>query len=88
MVIIQVVEHWMFRFLNEAEIRWERTGEDLFAKLPFDPYAAENPGELFAVMSETFFEEPDILREVYPALYARFCSFYRQDPLNGQISIS
>lgn len=23
MVIIQVVEHWMFRFLSEAEIRWE-----------------------------------------------------------------
>lgn len=78
--------------VDEAEIRWERTGEDIFATLPFDPYAAENPAEFFAVMSEAFFEEPGILREVYPALYARFCHFYRQDPavnsLNCEISSS
>jgi len=45
-----------------------------------DPYAAESPGEFFAVMSETFFETPDILREEYPALYAQMSLFYRQDP--------
>lgn len=45
-----------------------------------DPYAAESPGEFFAVMSETFFEIPDILREEYPALYAQMSRFYRQDP--------
>ena len=76
--------------VDEAEIRYERTGDDLFAILPFDPYAAENPAEFFAVVSETFFEEPEILHEVYPALYGQFCGFYRQDPagsaLNSQIS--
>ena len=46
----------------------------------FDPYAAENPGEFFAVMSEVFFETPAILRAEYPALYAQLSSFYRQDP--------
>jgi len=45
-----------------------------------DPYAAESPGEFFAVMSETFFETPDILSEEYPALYAQMSRFYRQDP--------
>jgi Mlc titration factor MtfA (ptsG expression regulator) len=45
-----------------------------------DPYAAESPGEFFAVMSETFFETPDILREEYPKLYKQFNRFYRQDP--------
>ena len=45
-----------------------------------DPYAAESPGEFFAVMSETFFETPDILSEEYPALYAQMSLFYRQDP--------
>ena len=45
-----------------------------------DPYAAESPGEFFAVMSETFFETPEILREEYPALYAQLARFYRQDP--------
>jgi len=46
----------------------------------FDPYAAESPGEFFAVMSETFFETPDILSEEYPALYTLMSRFYRQDP--------
>ena len=66
--------------VDEAEIRYERTGDDLFSALPFDPYAAENPGEFFAVMSESFFEEPEVLREVYPALYGQFCHLYRQNP--------
>lgn len=46
----------------------------------FDPYAAENPSEFFAVMSETFFETPALLRAQYPALYEQFAAFYRQDP--------
>ena len=70
--------------VDEAEARGMET--------LLDPYAAEHPGEFFAVMSESFFEEPETLREVYPALYGQFCSFYRQDPvgpsLNGQTSPS
>ncbi|MCM8594038.1 zinc-dependent peptidase [Accumulibacter sp.] len=46
----------------------------------FDPYAAENPGEFFAVMSEAFFEEPDLLLAEYPDFYAQLSAFYRQDP--------
>jgi len=46
-----------------------------------DPYAAESPGEFFAVMSEAFFESPALLREQYPAVYAQLALFYRQDPL-------
>ncbi len=45
-----------------------------------DPYAAENPGEFFAVMSETFFDTPQILRDEYPKLYEQLSAFYRQDP--------
>jgi MtfA peptidase len=45
-----------------------------------DPYAAESPGEFFAVMSETFFEDPHTLRAAYPALYALMSRFYLQDP--------
>jgi Mlc titration factor MtfA (ptsG expression regulator) len=48
--------------------------------LAIDPYASENPGEFFAVLSEIFFEAPDILYRDYPALYALFVRFYRQDP--------
>lgn len=46
-----------------------------------DPYAAEHPGEFFAVTSEVFFEAPDLLRDAYPVVYEQLRLFYRQDPL-------
>jgi Mlc titration factor MtfA (ptsG expression regulator) len=45
-----------------------------------DPYAAEHPAEFFAVVSEAFFEMPEVLREEYPAVYEQLRLFYRQDP--------
>ena len=45
-----------------------------------DPYATESPGEFFAVVSETFFEIPDVVKAVYPQVYAQLAQFYRQDP--------
>ena len=45
-----------------------------------DPYAAEDPGEFFAVLSEVFFSEPLLLRDEYPDVYREFARFYRQDP--------
>ena len=61
--------------IEDAEQRGEETR--------LDPYAAESPGEFFAVMSETFFEMPELLREDYPALYAQLSRFYRQDPVTS-----
>lgn len=46
-----------------------------------DPYAAESPAEFFAVLSEYFFESPDVLHETYPAVYRQLKQFYLQDPL-------
>ncbi len=46
-----------------------------------DPYAADDPAEFFAVISECFFEVPGLLRDDYPALYALLARYYRQDPL-------
>jgi hypothetical protein len=46
-----------------------------------DPYASESPAEFFAVLSEYFFEAPDILARDFPALYPLLQQFYRQDPL-------
>lgn len=45
-----------------------------------DPYAAEEPGEFFAVCSEMFFDVPDALRAHYPAVYAQLSAFFRRDP--------
>ena len=46
-----------------------------------DEYAAEDPGEFFAVLSEVFFERPDALHHDYPEAYRQLAQFYRQDPL-------
>jgi MtfA peptidase len=46
----------------------------------FDPYAADSPGEFFAVLSEAFFELPQQLRAHYPHVYGQLRAFYRQDP--------
>lgn len=46
-----------------------------------DSYAAESPAEFFAVLSEYFFEVPDVLQKIYPAVYRQMQRFYRQDPL-------
>jgi Mlc titration factor MtfA (ptsG expression regulator) len=54
------------------------SGEDTF----LDPYAADHPAEFFAVMSEAFFETPDVLHDEYPAVYEQLRRFYRQDPLH------
>ena len=45
-----------------------------------DPYAADSPGEFFAVLSEVFFASPATLVREYPDVYRQFAAFYRQDP--------
>jgi Mlc titration factor MtfA (ptsG expression regulator) len=45
-----------------------------------DPYAAEDPAEFFAVMSEAFFEIPLPVKLHFPRVYEQLALFYRQDP--------
>jgi len=49
--------------------------------LPVDDYALEDPAEFFAVLSETFFEQPEPLQAAWPAIYRHLADFYRQDLL-------
>jgi hypothetical protein len=56
---------------------------DSGAETAIDPYAAEHPAEFFAVVSEVFFEAPDLLHGEYPAVYAQLARYYRQDPAAG-----
>ncbi|MFP1914430.1 DgsA anti-repressor MtfA [Lonsdalea quercina] len=46
-----------------------------------DPYAATDPAECFAVLSEYFFSAPELLYERFPVVYDVFTRFYRQTPL-------
>lgn len=45
-----------------------------------DQYGATNEAEFFAVATEFFFEQPDLLRRQYPELYNELKSFYKQNP--------
>ena len=80
---------------DEAARRdWKRVMRDAYddfcarvdagAHTAIDPYAAENPGEFFAVLSEVFFADPLQLRDDYPDAYREFARFYRQDPAARQ----
>lgn len=45
-----------------------------------DAYAASDPAECFAVLSEYFFSAPELLLSRFPQVYQRMRQFYRQDP--------
>ena len=47
-----------------------------------EAYAATNPAEFFAVLSELYFEKPLELAQQHPALYAQFRVLYGVDPLS------
>lgn len=42
-----------------------------------DKYAATNPAEFFAVMSEYYFSKPDILKKHFPDIYKELKKFYK-----------
>jgi len=46
-----------------------------------DCYGASSPAEFFAVLSEVFFERPEIIHQHYAAVYEQLKQYYRQDPL-------
>lgn len=47
---------------------------------PLDDYGATNPSEFFAVVTESFFEQPEAMQRLRPELYEELRAFYRQDP--------
>src|SRR4051794_35336279 len=73
-----------------SRVRWAEAFTAAYARfceqvdsgreLELDDYAAENPAEFFAVVSEAFFESPYSVRDHFPDVYAQLAQFYRQDP--------
>ena len=49
-----------------------------------NPYAATNQAEFFAVVSEYFFERPDLLQSKHPELYDILVKMFRQEPTSPQ----
>jgi Mlc titration factor MtfA (ptsG expression regulator) len=46
-----------------------------------NPYAATNPAEFFAVISEYFFCQPETLQQHFLEVYQQLVLYYRQNPL-------
>ncbi len=44
-----------------------------------DRYAATNPAEFFAVLSEYYFEKPEILKKHFPDIYKELKNFYKTE---------
>ena len=73
---------------------WSRVMSEEFARLQqqamlgevslFSHYGASNPAEFFAVVSEVFFEQPQAMAALHPALYAELRNLYRVDPVTFQ----
>lgn len=71
--------------------RWSQVFHDAYERFDgtvqtgtatnLDPYAATDPAEFFAVMSETFFTRPAVVYRDFPTAYAELVQFYRQNPL-------
>ena len=77
-------ERWA-RVMGEEFIRlqWRQQARDAEGHpLPdlIGAYAAQNPAEFFAVVTELFFERPAALAEDHPALHAELADYYAVDP--------
>jgi Mlc titration factor MtfA (ptsG expression regulator) len=49
-------------------------------KSDINPYGSTNKAEFFAVVSEYFFERPDLLQKKHPALYELLEKVFKQEP--------
>lgn len=63
--------------MNDIQDEIDLVGENTAS---IDAYAASEPAECFAVLSEYFFSAPELLLTRFPTLYSRFRQFYLQDP--------
>jgi len=71
-------EHDLHAAMNNIQDEIDLVGESAAS---IDAYAATDPAECFAVLSEYFFSAPELFAPRFPALWQRFCHFYHQDPL-------
>jgi Mlc titration factor MtfA (ptsG expression regulator) len=71
-------ERWSVTMQAEYDALHERLNRQEDGLI--NPYAATNPGEFFAVVSELFFECPLQLHEHHPRLYQELARYYQLDP--------
>ena len=74
-----VIDNWVNAFSEGFEKLKQRC--DSGKKSDIDCYGASSPAEFFAVLSEVFFERPNIIKHHYPDIYDLLHQYYRQDTL-------
>jgi len=65
----------------QREYEQLRRHADAGAQTVLDHYGATNPAEFFAVLTETFYEQPRQLKEHHPELYQEMQTCFGVDPL-------
>lgn len=81
LIPMREVAHWeqtLHAAMEALQDEVDLVGEEAAS---MDAYAASDPAECFAVLSEYFFSSPELLADRFPELYHCFSRFYRQDPL-------
>ncbi len=86
----EALEYAYFHFCDELDAIERHLPRDIdpespeadpwYASLPFDSYAAQDPAEFFAVAGETFFVQPQRLRQSYPLFHRELRDFFGYDP--------
>lgn len=62
------------------DMTYQQMQEILKGKSDINLYGATNKAEFFAVVSEYFFERPDLLQQKHPELYNLLQEIFKQDP--------
>jgi MtfA peptidase len=62
------------------DMTFQKMQEILKEKSDINPYGTTNKAEFFAVVSEYFFERPDLLQQKHPDLYQLLQQIFKQDP--------
>lgn len=69
--------------LRRSIAPWRREIRETLAKshlaADIDPYAFTNEAEFFAVLTEYFFESPDLLQRKHPGIYSSLEALFQQD---------
>ena len=64
------------------DMTYQLMQEMLKGKSDINPYGTTNKAEFFAVVSEYFFERPDLLQQKHPELYKLLQEIFKQNPEN------
>jgi Mlc titration factor MtfA (ptsG expression regulator) len=71
----QEYQEWAIVFRDA----YQQFGDEVKAGIPnqINPYAATNPAEFFAVMTENYFMQPKVLKKRYPLVYEQLTNYYK-----------